>query len=110
MNKTPTNRKKFKKQKEWEKKGGVVTKQDNLKSKPVVFKTSIFTDSDGEKVNDLYLKGWPLTTYGTLGICTLQNGFSYDEVEELDIVEGFLGVYDTVSSYYKEAIYDKICL
>ena len=93
---------KFKKQKEWEKKGGVVTKQDNLKSKPVVFKTGPLTDSDGEKVNDLYLKGGPLPRMGHLGYALLQNGFSYDEVEELDIVVRFLGVYDTVSSYYKE--------
>lgn len=95
-------RERYDKQKEWESKGGVIAKQDNLHVKPILVRDTPLLDDDGERVSEDALKDGMLPSKGYLGYMLLQNGFTFEEVEALDIRIRFVGVYDTVSSYYKE--------
>lgn len=58
------------------------------------------TDADGEIVNEDCIKEGYLPQYGYLGYCLLENKIvTQEELEKLEIIIRFVGVYDTVSSY-----------
>jgi hypothetical protein len=68
-------------------------------------------DDDGVEIDSGGLVNGTLPRMGYLGYCLLKDGVvSAEELEEIRIVVRFLGVYDTVSSYYERndrlGIYD----
>lgn len=92
----------YEKKKKYEQNGGVVAVQDNLKSKPLLFRDAAIKDSDGELVSEGVLKDGMLPKMGHFGYMLRKNGFSLDDINNLEVIIRFVGVYDTVSSYYKE--------
>lgn len=58
------------------------------------------TDSDGEIIDQKLLKEGYLPRFGHLGYCLLRDtDMTIEELEKLEIIIRFVGVYDTVSSY-----------
>jgi hypothetical protein len=60
-------------------------------------------DDDGVEIDSAGLVDGMLPRMGYLGYCLLKDGVvSAEELEEIKVVIRFLGVYDTVSSYYEK--------
>ncbi len=58
------------------------------------------TDSDGEIVDEELIKDGYLPPFGYLGYCLLRDtDMTLEELENIQIIIRFVGVYDTVSSY-----------
>ncbi|MFD2909642.1 phospholipase effector Tle1 domain-containing protein [Flavobacterium ardleyense] len=62
---------------------------------------SIYEDLDGQLVNGNYIIKGNMPKRGQLGISLLEKGViqSIEELNEIDVIIRFLGIYDTVSSY-----------
>jgi hypothetical protein len=73
--------------------------EPRMNKKPAIKKTG---DADGQEINPKHLINGKMPRLGHLGYSLLEKGaVSREELENLKVIIRFVGVYDTVSSYYE---------